>query len=160
MIEWCEIRENPPEINEQTHVSEQLLVSDGEHCCVGVFGKDFDDRIIPGWGINIKPKFWAKINKPAINTIDDKTRRELEHILFNEFKTNGECVVNLPVLQKLWDSEWSIRQYRDLFKLMQMSGSGVLIKAVISKEQAEEIIKMFSLTVTSNEIMPYAFAWR
>jgi hypothetical protein len=150
MIAWFEIEKEPPKINKKTGMTSQLLYSDGRLVEVG-FLRITSDGKFEGMGekfgssLEIKAKFWAEISLPFKNRVDYASREELEQKLFVHFTPAGECVVNLTVLQKLWNSDWCIQQSQTLFKIVQILNGSQLVQAVISKEQAGKIIDMLHL---------------
>ena len=158
MIEWFETVETPPEINIKLNKPEQLLISDGEYYGTAWLIKESGAKIVPIKGMEIKPKFWARVNLPEKNKIDEQLDSNFN--IFLEWNPTGECKVDLSVIEQLWNSDWFISRYREKFTLVHVLEGEKQIKALISKDQANAIIEMFNLTEEPNTVFDNASAWR
>ena len=83
--------------------------------------------------------------------------------VISKYRLTGICEINIPKLIKSWKENfrWQVYQYNDTYKLLKLrkGGNSLLMKICISKEQAEEIIKLCNLTKVPHVIFSNSFTY-
>ena len=80
---------------------------------------------------------------------------EATNKIFAEFNLTGICIVNTPIVIEKWDDQCFISQWHEKYTLV-CDGA----KAVISKQQAKEIIVELDLMPEQSPIFLNGKTWR
>lgn len=83
-----------------------------------------------------------------------------------EFHNVGPCVVDIPLLVKMWDWKWRIGQYKNEYRLHKIKTyrkkeiNGYQLRVTISEEQAIELIHSCNLEYMKCSVFRHGGTWR
>lgn len=79
---------------------------------------------------------------------------------FIVFKLTGVCKIERDNIVSNWDDKCFISQWKDEYRLCRLKYKYVRTKALITKEDAEYIIKSVPLTPIKSDIYTNGTTWR
>ena len=84
--------------------------------------------------------------------------------VLQEYNLTGECIVNIPELIKVWDDQYTILKYHEMYSLIRYrkgaNNGSTTLKVQIPKEQALKIIKSLKLGEIKDSLFKCASSFK